>query len=56
MFRSISQYFAGVGAALQVRSGRVWVTAEAGYAQEKVTALRGGLPPRRGADLKQNFG
>ena len=47
MFRSISQYFAGVGRAMQVRSGRGGVHADAGLAAEQVKRLTQVLPKAR---------
>ncbi len=47
MFKSISQYFAGVGRAMQVRSGRGGVHADAGFASEQVKRLTQVLPKAR---------
>ena len=47
MFRSISQYFAGVGRAMQVRSGRGGVHEDAGFASEQVKRLTQVLPKAR---------
>ena len=47
MFRSISHYFAGVGRAMQVRSGRGGVHADAGFASEQVKRLIQVLPKAR---------
>ena len=47
MFKSISQYLAGVGRALQVRSGRGGVHAAAGRALEQMNRLRHILPKAR---------
>jgi superfamily II DNA or RNA helicase len=47
MFKSISQYFAGVGRAMQVRSGRGGVHADAGLASEQVKRLTQVLPKAR---------
>lgn len=47
MFRSISQYFAGVGRAMQVRSGRGGVHADAGLASEQLKRLTQVLPKAR---------
>jgi len=47
MFKSISQYFAGVGRAMQVRSGRGGVYADAGLASEQVKRLTQVLPKAR---------
>ena len=47
MFKSISQYFAGVGRAMQVRSGRGGVHADAGLASEQLKRLTQVLPKAR---------
>ena len=47
MFKSISQYFAGVGRAMQVRSGRGGVHADAGLASEQMKRLTQVLPKAR---------
>lgn len=47
MFKSISQYFAGVGRAMQVRSGRGGVHADAAFASEQVKRLTQVLPKAR---------
>ena len=47
MFKSISQYFSGVGRAMQVRSGRGGVHADAGFASEQVKRLTQVLPKAR---------
>ena len=47
MFKSISQYFAGVGRAMQVRSGRGGVHADAGFASEQMKRLTQVLPKAR---------
>ena len=47
MFKSISQYFTGVGRAMQVRSGRGGVHADAGFASEQVKRLTQVLPKAR---------
>ena len=47
MFKGISQYFAGVGRAMQVRSGRGGVHADAGFASEQVKRLTQVLPKAR---------
>ena len=47
MFKSISQYFSGVGRAMQVRSGRGGVHADAGLASEQVKRLTQVLPKAR---------
>jgi SNF2 family DNA or RNA helicase len=47
MFKSISQYFAGVGRAMQVRSGRGGVHADAGFASEQLKRLTQVLPKAR---------
>ena len=47
MFKSISQYFAGVGRAMQVRSGRGGVYADAGLASEQMKRLTQVLPKAR---------
>jgi SNF2 family DNA or RNA helicase len=47
MFKSISQYLSGVGRAMQVRSGRGGVHADAGFASEQVKRLTQVLPKAR---------
>jgi hypothetical protein len=47
MFKSISQYFTGVGRAMQVRSGRGGVHADAGLASEQLKRLTQVLPKAR---------
>jgi SNF2 family DNA or RNA helicase len=47
MFKSIAQYFAGVGRAMQVRSGRGGVHADAGFASEQIKRLTQVLPKAR---------
>ena len=47
MFKSVSQYFTGVGRAMQVRSGRGGVHADAGFASEQVKRLTQVLPKAR---------
>ena len=47
MLKRISQYFAGVGRAMQVRSGRGGVHAEAGLASEQLKRLTQVLPKAR---------
>ncbi|MFM7744025.1 MAG: SNF2-related protein, partial [Verrucomicrobiota bacterium] len=47
MFKSIAQYFSGVGRAMQVRSGRGGVHADAGFASEQVKRLMQVLPKAR---------
>ena len=47
MFKSITQYFAGVGRAVQVRSGQGGVYADAGLASEQVKRLMQVLPAAR---------
>jgi SNF2 family DNA or RNA helicase len=47
MFKSISQYFSGVGRAMQVRSGRGGVYADSGLASEQVKRLTQVLPKAR---------
>jgi hypothetical protein len=47
MFKSISQYFAGVGRAMQVRSGRGGVHADAAFASEQMKRLTQVLPKAR---------
>ena len=47
MFRRISQYFSGVGRAMQVRSGRGGVYADAGFASEQMKRLTQVLPKAR---------
>ena len=47
MFKGISHYFAGVGRAMQVRSGRGGVHADAGLASEQMKRLRQVLPKAR---------
>lgn len=47
MFNGISQYFAGVGRAMQVRSGRGGVHADAGLASEQLKRLTQVLPKAR---------
>jgi SNF2 family DNA or RNA helicase len=47
MFKSISQYFTGVGRAVQVRSGRGGVHVDAGFASEQVKRLTQVLPKAR---------
>ncbi len=47
MFKSISQYFKGVGRAMQVRSGRGGVHADAGLASEQMKRLTQVLPKAR---------
>lgn len=47
MFKSISQYFSGVGRAIQVRSGRGGVHADAGFASEQMRRLTQVLPKAR---------
>ena len=47
MFKSISQYFSGVGRAMQVRSGRGGVYADAGLASEQLKRLTQVLPKAR---------
>ena len=47
MFKSISQYIAGVGRAMQVRSGRGGVYADAGSASEQLKRLTQVLPKAR---------
>jgi SNF2 family DNA or RNA helicase len=47
MFKRISQYFSGVGRAMQVRSGRGGVHADAGFASEQVKRLTQVLPKAR---------
>jgi len=47
MFKSISEYFAGVGRAMQVRSGRGGVHADAGFASEQLKRLTQVLPKAR---------
>ena len=47
MFSRISQYFAGVGRAMQVRSGRGGVYADAGLASEQLKRLTQVLPKAR---------
>jgi superfamily II DNA or RNA helicase len=47
MFKSISQYFSGVGRAMQVRSGRGGVYADAGLASEQMKRLTQVLPKAR---------
>ena len=47
MFKSISEYFAGVGRAMQVRSGRGGVHADAGLASEQMKRLTQVLPKAR---------
>jgi len=47
MFKRISQYFSGVGRAMQVRAGRGGVHADAGFASEQVKRLTQVLPKAR---------
>ena len=47
MFKSISQYFSGVGRAMQVRSGRAGVHADAAAASEQLKRLTQVLPRAR---------
>ena len=47
MFKGISQYFSGVGRAMQVRSGRGGVHADAGLASEQMKRLTQVLPKAR---------
>jgi SNF2 family DNA or RNA helicase len=47
MFKSIAQYFSGVGRAMQVRSGRGGVHLDAGFASEQVKRLTQVLPAAR---------
>ncbi len=47
MFKSIAQYFEGVGRALQVRSGRGGVHLDAGFASDQVKRLAQVLPAAR---------
>ena len=47
MFKSISQYFSGVGRAMQVRAGRGGVHADAGLASEQMKRLTQVLPKAR---------
>ena len=47
MFKGISHYFAGVGRAMQVRSGRGGVHADAGLASEQIKRLTQVLPKAR---------
>ena len=47
MFNRIAQYFTGVGRAMQVRSGRGGVHADAGFASEQVKRLTQVLPKAR---------
>jgi SNF2 family DNA or RNA helicase len=47
MFKRIAQYFSGVGRAMQVRSGRGGVHADAGFASEQVKRLTQVLPKAR---------
>jgi hypothetical protein len=47
MFKKISQYFSGVGRAMQVRSGRGGVHADAGLASEQMKRLTQVLPKNR---------
>ncbi|MGI9110155.1 MAG: DEAD/DEAH box helicase [Opitutales bacterium] len=47
MIRSIAQYFAGVGRAMQVRAGRGGVHADAGLASEQLKRLTQVLPKAR---------
>jgi SNF2 family DNA or RNA helicase len=47
MFKRISQYFSGVARAMQVRSGRGGVHADAGFASEQVKRLTQVLPKAR---------
>ena len=47
MFKSIAQYFEGVGRAMQVRSGRGGVHLDAGFASDQVKRLAQVLPAAR---------